>query len=344
MRKLILPILLILLISAKFSAVQVKAAPRGEIERTPAQIIALINAYRSEFGLPGYTQNAILMQTAQGQADYQASIGSVTHAGPNGSRPRDRAYAAGYGNGEIVFISEIIYGATTAGPDTAVNWWKTSQIHNDTMLASTYQEIGAGVASGNGRNYYTAVMGYEAGGAYVAPSSDGNANEQGEEIVAAPVIIPVVEATAQNDGRIIHIIRTGQTLWTLAAVYDVALASILDLNNMPENAVVHPGDEILIVAGKALSPSSEIASTESATETPVRQNTESPTREPTTTTIALLEEANNLPVDNAQEINANIRSTISLALAFIALIVLATFFIKSPKSLTEKNNHSSSDE
>lgn len=346
MRKIIISLLFMLSISSLISSSPVKAAPKSEIVLSPAQIIALINAYRSEFGLPGYAQNAILMQTAQGQADYQASIETVTHEGPTGNRPRDRAYAAGYGSGEIVFISEIIYGGSSAGPETAVSWWKTSQIHNDTMLASTYQEIGAGVASANGRNYYTAVMGYEAGGVYVAPDVNSYSDDSGEEIVAAPIIIPVIEATPQNDGSITHIIRTGQTLWTLAAVYEVSLASILDLNSLPENAVVHPGDEILIISGDAPTsiPENEIASDELATETLVSNITVAPTTTSTNIAPVQIEEVNALPTDNSERVNANIRLTISLALVFIAIIVLATFFVKSPKSLTDQETRSVSDE
>ena len=118
MRRIFL-IMALLVFAALFAKAEVKAAPREAPARTAAEIISLINAYRSENGLPAYQQNSILMGTAQDQSEYQAAIGSVTHEGPGGSRPRDRAYAAGYGGGKIIWISEIIYGYTFAGPDTA---------------------------------------------------------------------------------------------------------------------------------------------------------------------------------------------------------------------------------
>lgn len=237
---------------------------------TPGQVIAAINAYRAANGLYGYTQSSTLMAVAQGQSDYQASIGTVTHEGPGGSRPRDRAIAAGYGGGATVFVSEIIYGGGDGTVETAITWWKNSSLHNDQMLASTYIEIGAGVASNGSRNYYTAVMGYIAGGA--PPVSSGNNSSSGNDngsnaaptAAAAPavVIIPAIAATPQADGSIVHIIRTGQALWNVAAVYDVPLATVLELNNLPEWAVVHPGDEILV------RPASSEAASASPTPTP----------------------------------------------------------------------------
>lgn len=340
MRKLFPTLALMLFMLLQSMPFDAKAARRAENLLTPGQIIALINAYRAENGLPAYTQNSILMQTAQGQADYQASIESVTHAGPDGSRPRDRAYAAGYGGGEVVFISEIIYGATASGPEAAVSWWKTSQIHNDTMLASTYQEIGAGVASANGRNYYTAVTGYVAGGVYVPPGGN-TASENSEPLVAAPVIIPVVRATPQENGSITHIIRTGQTLWTLSAVYEVPLAMILQLNNLPENAVVFPGDEIIIAKNVSpiATPTPEAESV-TATSTPISPTATrlAATATATQRAVALAADQQESNEEKSTNPNAGVRFTISLALAFIAIVVLATFFIRSPRSLTEQDS------
>jgi uncharacterized protein YkwD len=116
-----------------------------------AEVIAQINNYRAQNGLPAYSINSALMVSAQAQSDYQASITTVTHTGLGGSRPRDRAYAAGYGNGSTIWVSEIIYGGYQATVNVAMGWWKTSQIHNDTMLSSNYQEIGTGVSSSGGK-------------------------------------------------------------------------------------------------------------------------------------------------------------------------------------------------
>lgn len=310
--------------------------------RTPAEIIALINAYRAENGLPAYAQNAILMQTAQGQADYQASIGSVTHEGPGGTRPRDRAYAAGYGGGNTIFISEIIYGNTTGGPETAVGWWKTSQIHNDTMLASTYQEIGAGVAQdSNGRTYYTAVTGWVTGLAYTPDSSSNSSSEATE--VPQVVMIPVVVAEPQPDGSVLHIIRTGQTLWTVAAVYSVPLEQILELNDLPEWAVIHPGDEILVMPAGSAHTATATPGDETATATASPTAARSPTRTPQTAAGSATgaqaqgdSESINLPSDpDAEAANSTVRLIVAVALASILLVIIASFFIRSGSETEE---------
>src|SRR4030042_6620801 len=73
-------------------------------------LIDAVNNLRAANGLPAYQVNSILMAVAQGHSDYQAAIGQVTHTGAGGTRPRDRAAAAGYGGGGTVFFSEKIGG------------------------------------------------------------------------------------------------------------------------------------------------------------------------------------------------------------------------------------------
>jgi uncharacterized protein YkwD len=226
------------------------AAPAPAL--TPSEVIGRINGYRLGNGLYEYKHNSTLMALAQGQADYMASTGTVTHTGPGGTRPIDRAYNANYGSGNKIFVSEIIYGGYQSSVDTAITWWKNSSLHNDQMLASTYLEIGAGVATAGERTYYVAVMGWVTG--IAAPSDAGAVSPtaaSGDDLTvnAAPAFIaavPVVKATPNPDGSIVHIIRTGQALWTLAAVYEVPLEVLLAQNELPEWAFVHPGDEIII--------------------------------------------------------------------------------------------------
>ncbi|MBN1267030.1 MAG: LysM peptidoglycan-binding domain-containing protein [Anaerolineales bacterium] len=265
-----------------------------------ADVIAAINAYRAQNGLYAYQTNSLLMAAAQAQSDYQASIGSVTHTGPGGTRPSDRAYAVGYGDGNTIWVSEIIYGGINATVSDAVGWWKTSQIHNDTMLSPRYIDIGAGVASAGGMVYYTALTGYITGSA--APESSSTTSDTGE-VVVAPLVIPVVAAEPQEDGSIVHIVRTGQSLWNIAAVYDVPIEKILELNNLTENSMLQVGQEILVLtaseAASRITP--EPGPTEAAAE---EQETPSPTPEPIveeptrfpTTAVPVTVEPTDIPV------------------------------------------------
>lgn len=59
-------------------------------------VIDEVNALRAEEGLSPYKVNSVLMTIAQAHAEYQARTGVVTHYGADGSRPYQRAIAAGY--------------------------------------------------------------------------------------------------------------------------------------------------------------------------------------------------------------------------------------------------------
>jgi hypothetical protein len=152
----------------------------------------------------------------------------------------------------------------TATADVAMEWWKNSSVHNTVMLTSTYSEIGAAVASNGTSTYFTAVLasvagGTFTGGAVVSGSTSGNSGSAAEPAVA--VAIPVTKAEPREDGSIVHQIQNGQALWTLSIIYEVDLQTLLDLNNLPETALVFPGDEILIRPANTPSPTEPVTPT-----------------------------------------------------------------------------------
>lgn len=324
------------------SSLAATPAPAPAAQGSPSQVIALINAYRAENGLPAYQQNPILMTIAQGQADYLASIvqSNDVHAGPGGSRPRERAAAAGYADGANFFLSEIGKYGIGETPESAVAWWKQSPDHNPTMIASTYVEIGCGVATdGNGRYYYICDTGYSVGGSYT-PSSGSTSSSTSPQQPAAPVMIPVTKANPQPDGSIKHIIRTGQTLWTIAAVYEVPLQQILDLNSFSESQIVHPGDEIMVApAGSAptVAPTQDPNATKepTATDRPTAAPTSTP--RPTAEQLAQVEPtqdqlaaAPSVDPEEVQQQNSTVKLVVGIALFSIVGVIVASFFIQKP--------------
>jgi uncharacterized protein YkwD len=226
-----------------------------------SQVIAEINAHRQSNGVGALSYNSTLAGLAQSHSEFMASTGMITHA-EGSTSPTDRAYAVGYGGGKKIILSEIIYGGTNATVSDAITWWKNSEVHNRVMLDGRYVEIGAGVASAGGMTYFTAEIAFITSSS-APPSSDSSSDDQDvpAEEESPPVFVysPVIVAAPQADGSIIHIVQSGQTLWTIAAVYQVDLQQILDLNNLPAGSWVYPGDEILVKPpGSAATPIPEI--------------------------------------------------------------------------------------
>ncbi len=59
-------------------------------------------------------------------------------------------------------------------------------------------------------------------------------------------IAAIVTATPQADGSIIHRVESGQTLSGIALAYEVSLQELLELNHLTMDAVIHPGDELIV--------------------------------------------------------------------------------------------------
>lgn len=344
-------LLAILLVIAALPA-PVHAAP----DLSAGEVIALINDYRASNGLYALIQNNILMQTAQGQSDYQASISQVTHGGPGGSRPRDRAYAAGYGGGQVVFISELVTGGFDQSPEGALTWWQNSPEHNSYLLSSNYFDLGVGVATdADGRYYYTAVLGNIAGGTTYVP-------ESGTVITPQAVMIPVVKAEPRENGALVHIVRQGQALWTIAAVYEVPLDEIFTLNNLNANSFIFPGDEIIVAPEGTYMPTpTPIPTTSEDDSSPGSSGDLTSTPRSTEEEIAELpggpndsgndvDTAGETASDNdqngsvnasadAESQNTSVKWVVGLALASILGVIIASFFIQSPRKAEQNSDN-----
>ena len=237
-------------------------------------LIDAVNRLRAANGLPAYQVNGTLMSIARTHSAYQASVGAVTHSGPGGTRPRDRAAAAGYGGGAQFFISENIAGGTDLSVQTVISWWQGDAPHLNTMLGPNYRDAGAGVATAGNYVYYTLDVAYTVGGG--APPAPGTDPTSTPAPVAA---LPVQVAAPARDGSIIHVVETGQTLIGIANAYQVSLSEILALNSLGESALIFPGDKILIRPAYTPTPSPTFTATPTPPP-PTRRPTATPTRTP----------------------------------------------------------------
>ncbi len=122
-------------------------------------VLAAINAYRAENGLPPYTINQQLAQSALVHAADMACNQIFYHDGSDGSTPTTRAAATGYtGN-----VSENVYGSyPPITPEQVTAWWKLDQTdprHNTNLLSTLYTEVGIGYAFFNDYGYYVVDFG-----------------------------------------------------------------------------------------------------------------------------------------------------------------------------------------
>ncbi len=227
-------ILLLLLVSPQ---------TRSATAQTPQDaIIAQVNQFRAQQGLPPFTYNAQLTVAAAEQARFIGANNRYTHTGTGGSTPQTRANAAGY-NGRV---SENIVGGSHMTAPQALAWWQNSAPHYATITSAYYSEIGAGFATGSHeQNIYTIVVGRPSD----APPPVASAGQSSQPAAAQPAPIaapPFTLAAADEAGQIVHLVREGQALWTLAAYYEVDLDYIYRINNLQENDFVNPGDQIIV--------------------------------------------------------------------------------------------------
>jgi len=90
--------------------------------------------------------------------------------------------------------------------------------------------------------------------------------------------ITIQLATPGEDGQIIHTVMAGESLISIAEAYGIPFNDLLALNGFTMDAVIYPGDEIIIQAGFTATPSPPPSVT--PTQTNVPTSTRRPTRTP----------------------------------------------------------------
>lgn len=203
--------------------------------QSAGEIMQLVNGFRTANGLPPFQINSALSAAAQNQANYMAAnMVFSSHVGAGGSTPQSRADAAGY----VGYVSENIVGGTGMSASQGLTWWRNSPVHYNTLITSRYIEAGTGFATNGTENFFVLVVG--------RPSDAPVVNAGQDESPEPLFITPIVLSQPNEDGSIIHVVQDGQALWSLAAHYEVELSELMLFNNLSEDAIVHPGDEIII--------------------------------------------------------------------------------------------------
>ncbi len=220
------------------------AAPAGArpAAQSPQDLLEAVNRLRQVNGLPAYRSDPALMQAAQAQAEWQAAQGTVTHSGAGGTRPKERAAAAGYGGGSAFFLSENIAGGYQMSVEEVIGMWQGDDPHLNTMLGAQYRDAGAGVAISGDTVYYVLLAGYVADG-QAAPPPEPSVTPLPGGAESPPGI---QTSTPRPDGSVVHIVQPGETLWSIAVAYKISIAQLMTQNGLPANAVLYPGNRLVI--------------------------------------------------------------------------------------------------
>jgi len=248
------------------SAVNSASLPAQRIELSSYDLIAEVNALRASNGLAAYNVHPILMQIAQSHVNYQAATGSTTHYGADGSRPFQRALAAGYSvAGDLSlggFFSENIIAGSNLSPEAAVAAWSGDAPHLNTMLSPNLQDVGAGVATSGGLTYYTLDAGLASGSPVsYTPPAGAIVGTPGTAIVSQ-FMLPVEVSTPLGSGAVYHEVQFGQTLWSIAIAYDTTVEQIKSFNNLT-GIDIYEGQKLVVkhVPTPAPSPSRTVSPT-----------------------------------------------------------------------------------
>ena len=128
------------------------------VHRAPtpeAQLVALINAERTQRGLNAVSVSPLLMQEAEAHSQDMIDRNFVSHTNPDGQDPGDRLDSAGYD--WLTYGENIGAGQTTA--QDMLDGWMNSSGHRANLLNANFTEIGVGyVTGGRYGHYWTAVL------------------------------------------------------------------------------------------------------------------------------------------------------------------------------------------
>ena len=302
-----------LLTGLGFTPQQVSVSIHSQQDQpTPSELIKAVNDLRLAYGLPPLTVNSILMQVAQGQANYLLQTeGSSGHERANGMSYTQQLLSLGYPlAGDLSlggYRSENYVFGGGMDVQSAVHAWLGDDAHTNTMLSPNYFDIGGGVTVGSDGTVY-----------FVIDTARHTANgRQQDDYTPEPVgtvvtgitvngtpgvdqfMVPVALSTPNSGGLVIHDVKYGQTLWSIAIAYKTTIQQIRELNNLPSNDIF--SDQKLLIRRESprtpmASPSTQQAAT--FTSSPAPSAVTYPTR--TLTPAPLLPGANpsrdNLPL------------------------------------------------
>jgi LysM repeat protein len=278
---------------------------------TAQGIIDSFNALRRSHNMRSLIVDPILAGLAQQTADIMAINGMSGHIGG----VRDRAIAAGYGAGDIPWLTENFAIGPMSLEELMMAWSDADHMRGANNL--WYAHCGVGISEYNGDVYYVFIAGYTSNRIY----KPGATALPGQTLTApiSQVMFPVVRVTPGNDGKIIHTVKHGQTLWAIAIAYGTHILDIQRANGMTADRVdLSEGQKLLVpITGDSLAPT-ETASTHSS-ENRIVISPGPPTEFPTPTPLPLP------PPDESKPLSGEFIIVLAAILLAVGLIGFGLF-------------------
>ena len=234
-------------------AKHVSAQPHFGQINSPSDLINVVNALRQSNGLSPLTVHPILMQTAQSQANYMASIGTWTHERPGGITYTQQLLALGFPlAGDLSLggfrAENVMYLSNPMVWNGVPDGWQDAD-HMNTMLSQNFSHIGAGISQGPNGYFYaldcaktTSDGNMQGGASSILTSLPGGANAG-----VSQYMVPVSINTALPNGEVHHKVQYGQSLWSVAIEYHTTIKNIQALNLLGENSVIYQGQDLLVL-------------------------------------------------------------------------------------------------
>jgi LysM repeat protein len=221
---------------------QADAAPSGQV--SAFELILAMNTLRVSYGLPALVEDPIINAVAQSTAGIMAANNMSWHIGD----VRGRLASAGYGGSGTVWATEnFAVSGGGMGIDQIMAVWADPD-HMRPAVEPAYCNVGAGVATVNGKTYYVLQAAYVSGQACGSTSSSsGGTSQPGTGAVGIPqIIIPVKIATPDEEGRIYHVVQAGQSFWSIAISYQTTIHDIENWNNISRGTPLQSGQRLFI--------------------------------------------------------------------------------------------------
>lgn len=304
---------------------------------TAAEIIEAVNNLRIAHGLSPLNVHPVLMQVAAQQASALAfSEGAVGHERPCGMTLGQQLLSMGY----------PLLGDLSMDGYRSENWamgmngeqvfafWLSDDEHSNTMLSPNRSDIGAAVVSNDEQTYIVLETAWS--------TSSGKMQYDAHRILtgipatqtlcagfASGAIsnysIPVALSTARPDGDVVHEVKYGQNLWTIADLYKVRVEDIKRLNGLIDDNII-VGWKLLIQKGATQPPpvtNTPIVTAQLNTPTPTKFPTAVPYYSPTPSNTATVP-----PVPAGQFMKQNSTIIVGLLFAFSVLAAAVIGFSK----------------